>query len=642
ARVAVAEAGVCLGDTELIDLLIAEADARRRAGDAGTARDLLDTAWLRADALGEPAALGAVALGQVRLGARFAMPRTPLLAVLDRARTALAGTGTAAEADLTAELARQLQHSVPKDRPRARPLAERAVTIARSLGALDTLAGCLLAHHDVLWTPGTATERVAIAREIAELAERIGDAERHSEALLLTANALLEAGSPAFRVALTQYRSVTEQLRQPRHEYLMRTREAALALLDGDLDKGERLSAEAAELGTEVGDTDTGNVRMSQLLEVVRARGDPARLRDTARRAVSWWVGVPAFAHAVAAGFFARAGDLDDARRELDTVLSLDDWREDRSYLWPVLMGELTAAAVALDDRPLCEQLLEDLLPVGGSCAVNGALVCFMGANSHRLGLLCSALGRPSEARHWLQLALITHQRLGARAWEAETCAALAALGGDDAPRHAGRVRALARELNLAAVAAALDSERTAAAIREDRVELRRDGDMWHVSFRGRSAYLRDSKGLHDLATLLARPGVDVPALELAAGASNDSPPTTGESQPVLDRTALLAYRHRIDELDVELSDAQRAQDLGRERRAVDEREQLLTELRRATRPGGASRTLGPTAAERARKAVSGRIRDAIRHIQNIQPDLGAHLDRTVRTGNTCRYDRGE
>lgn len=123
---------------------------------------------------------------------------------------------------------------------------------------------------------------------------------------------------------------------------------------------------------------------MSQLLEVVRARGDPARLRETARQAVRWWVGVPAHAHAVAAGFLARAGDLDDARRELDTVLSLDDWREDRSYLWPVFIGELTAAAVALEDRPLCEQLLEDLLPVGGSCAANGALVCFMGANSHR------------------------------------------------------------------------------------------------------------------------------------------------------------------------------------------------------------------------------------------------------------------
>ena len=79
--------------------------------------------------------------------------------------------------------------------------------------------------------------------------------------------------------------------------------------------------------------------------------------------------------------------------------------------------------------------------------------------------------------------------------------------------------------------------------------------------------------------------------------------------------------------------------DIGRAGRARDEREWIVAELRRSTRPGGASRTLGATTAERARKAVSARIRDAIRRIAEIMPDLGAHLDRSVRTGTTCRYD---
>jgi hypothetical protein len=79
--------------------------------------------------------------------------------------------------------------------------------------------------------------------------------------------------------------------------------------------------------------------------------------------------------------------------------------------------------------------------------------------------------------------------------------------------------------------------------------------------------------------------------------------------------------------------------DLARQQRATDEREQLLTELRRASRPGGAARALGPTAAERARKAVTARIRDAIRRVTSVHPDLGSHLDRTIRTGTTCRYE---
>jgi hypothetical protein len=70
-----------------------------------------------------------------------------------------------------------------------------------------------------------------------------------------------------------------------------------------------------------------------------------------------------------------------------------------------------------------------------------------------------------------------------------------------------------------------------------------------------------------------------------------------------------------------------------------DERERLLDEVRRATRPGGAARPLSAGNAERARKAVTARIRDAIRRIETVLPELGRHLDRAVRTGHLCRYD---
>jgi hypothetical protein len=508
---------------------------------------------------------------------------------------------------VTAALARQLQHSVPADRPRARPLAEHAVAIARTLADPATLASCLLAHHDTLWTPGTGRERAELATEIADLARRAGDPERHAQALLLAASAQLETASAAFRPLLAEYRYVTEGLRQPRHDYLLRTRLAALALLDGDIEEGERLSAEAAALGYEVGDRDTGNVRMSQRLEVVRAGNDPDELRRTAAEAVRWWVGTPAHAHAVAAGFAARAGDLDTARREVDTVLALDDWRTERSYLWSVFVGELATAAIALADGPLCQMLLDDLLPLGETCAVNGALVCFMGSHAHRIGLLYAAAKQLAPARQWLDVALRAHRRLGAGAWAAETAAALAAL-------DPGR----ARPSPVAGPAG-----------------LTRVGDMWQVSYGGRSAYVRDAKGLHDLAALLARPGAELSTLELAGHPGPD--PAAGDV--VLDRAALAAYRRRLAELDTELDEAGAAGDAGRRRRAGDEREAVLAELRRATRPDGRARAVGPSATERARKAVSARIRDAIARIADALPELGAHLDRAVRTGIRCSYD---
>src|SRR5439155_18523733 len=45
--------------------------------------------------------------------------------------------------------------------------------------------------------------------------------------------------------------------------------------------------------------------------------------------------------------------------------------------------------------------------------------------------------------------------------------------------------------------------------------ELRRDGDVWRVSFAGTSTIVKHSKGLADLAVLLERPGREIHVTEL-------------------------------------------------------------------------------------------------------------------------------
>jgi hypothetical protein len=607
ARRAVEDTGAPDAAGVLVDLLLEEADARARTGDPGRARTLLDDARGRASACGDAERLGRVALGVQRLGARFAMPRDAVVDELSTALAALEGSGTALEAHLAASLARELHHSVPAQRPRARPLSERALALARALDDSTTVAACLLARHDVLWTTGRAGERIAIAREISELAARTGDAERHAEGLLLTANALLEQGSAAFRSVLTDFLRVADGFRQPRHDYLAMTRRGALALVDGRLDEAEHLIDAASALGERIGEPDAGNVRMSQLLGLVRARRDPDRLRATAAEAVRWWVGVPSHAHAVAAGFLALTGDPDDlaaARRALDTVVALDAWRADRSYLWSVFVGEMTTAAVRLGDRDVCAALLAELEPVADACGVNGALVCFTGSNAHWAGLLAAALDRPDDARRLLHQALDVHRRLGAAIWEAETARELAALGAAGGPTDA---------------------------------ELRRDGDLWRVRHQGASAHLRDRKGLADLAVLLARPGVDVHVLELAAAGPHDR-----DGGALLDATARAAYRRRLAELDEDLAAARADRDLARIERLDAERAAVLAELRRAAGLGGRDRGLGTSTTERARKAVAARLRDAIGRIAAELPELGAHLDRSVRTGTTCCYAPAE
>ncbi len=636
-RSALDDAGVAVAAGALVDLVVAQADAESRAGNPDRARELLREAHVHAVRLDDPVRLSAVALGLQRLGARFAMPRDEVVALLDEARRAVEGRAPAVEAQVTASLARELYHSVPKDRARARPLSEHAVAIARALDDPATLGACLLSRHDVLWTPGAAAERVDIGREIVALAERAGDDERRSEGHLLTANALLETGSPAFRTELDAFLRLEDRLGQPRHDYMALTRRAAMALLDGVLDEGERLVREAADLGERIGEPDTGNVRMSQLLEVARARGEPDQLRATAEMAVGWWVGIPSHAHAVAAGLLADAGDLDAARRALDTVRELGTWREDRSYVWSVFVGGLTAAAARLGDLDLCAELFAELAPLAETCGVNGAVVCFMGSHAHWAGVAAETLGRTDEARDLLLRALRAHERLGARAWEAETCAVLAELGADGAT-YRGRAVGLADDLGLVGVAARLGRCTSMLGTNAADAVCRHDGDVWSIEHCGRSVRLRDAKGLHDLAALLARPGEEIHVLDLAGSAIRGRDSTV----PVLDSRARAEFKRRITDLDEDLAEAQAHHDLGRVERVESEREALLDEMRRATGHAGKDRGLGPSTVERARKAVTARLRDTIGRIEAVLPELGSHLDRSIVTGTYCRYQPTE
>ena len=204
------------------------------------------------------------------------MRRYDVIEPLEAARQAVAGRDTSLEAQLTAAMARELQHSVPHDRPRAHPLSEQALQLARQADDPTALLACLLARHDVLWTPGTAQERLGLARDIVRIAERLGDEERRAEGLLLSANALLETGSPAFRPALDAYLAAAEAMGQPRFRYLALTRRAALELLDGRLGEAAQLVEEAARLGERIREPDTGNVAH---VPAARAGSSPGRCR---------------------------------------------------------------------------------------------------------------------------------------------------------------------------------------------------------------------------------------------------------------------------------------------------------------------------------------------------------------------------
>ena len=162
------------------------------------------------------------------------------------------------------------------------------------------------------------------------------------------------------------------------------------------------------------------------------------------------------------------------------------------------------------------------------------------------------------------------------------------------------------------------------------------DAETWLVDFGGVASRVKDSKGMRDIAALVARPGVAVAALDLVAAGA----PTVVEHDlgPGLDESARAAYRRRIAELDEALDAADRAGEAARSGSIAAEREMLIAELSRAVGLGGRSRRTG-SSAERARTTVTTRVKDALRRLDVVHPGAARHLRRSLRTGTFCTYD---
>jgi TolB-like protein len=167
---------------------------------------------------------------------------------------------------------------------------------------------------------------------------------------------------------------------------------------------------------------------------------------------------------------------------------------------------------------------------------------------------------------------------------------------------------------------------------KREAASFRREGELWTLGFDGVAVKLTEAKGFHDLAELLGKPETRIHCLELAG--RGDEP--RGDA-PVLDSRARRELTERARELHVEIAEADERHDRGRGELAREELDRIVTELEGALGLGRRSRRLG-SAAERARAAVTWRIRNAIRKIGGAHPTLGRHLDNAIQTGTYCAY----
>jgi hypothetical protein len=181
----------------------------------------------------------------------------------------------------------------------------------------------------------------------------------------------------------------------------------------------------------------------------------------------------------------------------------------------------------------------------------------------------------------------------------------------------------------------------------------RKEGEFWTISYVGTTFRLKDAKGLHYIAYLLARPGNRIHVFDLIeaveGSAANGRTTIHAESEdleivreigapgPTIDARARSEYRARLCDLQAELDEAERMNDLGRRERLRTEIEMVGQELTGSLRLGGHARTASGSA-ERARVLVGKNIRSVLQKIRHQHPALGRHLAAAIRTGNFCAY----
>jgi hypothetical protein len=232
--------------------------------------------------------------------------------------------------------------------------------------------------------------------------------------------------------------------------------------------------------------------------------------------------------------------------------------------------------------------------------------------------------------------------------------AAIARLGLADAHRAGGREHQADLERQAAqTILAGIEAAPAVAQGDEQRVAtgnvFRREGDYWLVVFDGNTVRVRDLRGMHYLARLLADPGREYHALDLATAetgaeagvdssrAAGLSRSSLGDAGEVLDARAKRAYRRRLAEIEDDIDEARAAGDGERAAQADAERDFLMQELSRAVGLGGRDRRAA-SASERARVGVTRAVRHAITRIGEHHRELGEHLGRTIRTGTYCAY----
>ncbi len=507
--------------------------------------------------------------------------------------------------------------ATPETMETARQRAAAALELADEVGDAVLIAQALAAINDAHGGPAHTMLRRENADAIVELALAAGDRMLELLGYRFRIVADLEVGDlSAVDDSIAAFSRLVDQLRQPLVRWYVPLFRGMRALLAGDLGTAERHHRDVAAAAMATGSHNAEMLAVTLLLGIQVAAGrrpEPDAMDELFHVDPADWA---SYASGLAMVSW-QAGNPDRARELLKLHADNRFCRlgDDGEHLTTLLM--FGRVAVGVGELAAAGDVYELLLPHRGLWAVDGIAACCWAPVDLELARIALARHRVADARDHLADARLSIERA-------------------DAPLLLRDVMALedrCADLEGEPLETPWDQRRLTAN------EFRREGQFWTLTYRDRTIRMKDAKGLRDLAQLLTRPDHEVHVLDLigAPGSSRDALGRTGDLGELLDARARAEYRRRVAELETELAEAESRADLGRAERARFERDFIAAELAAALGVGGRPRRSGDPA-ERARKAVTARIRLTIGRIDHEHTELARHLTNSVHTGTFCVY----
>ncbi|WP_246268396.1 hypothetical protein [Acrocarpospora macrocephala] len=517
----------------------------------------------------------------------------------------------------------------------------KIVAEARRAGDTQALAEALSLAHHCLLAPEHGMLRADLAEELVSTA---GSTGRRGDLLMgllwQTVDRFLAADPHAER-ALEELRSRLDLHDNRAVGFVVSAIDVMLAVRTGRFGHAENLANVAAERGAVAGDVDTTGWYGGQLGTIRWYQGRIAELVPVLLEMVNspMLSAVDNSYFAALAVASAAKGDKRLAAGMLARLRGRDLADLPRSSSWLSTMYGIVEAAHLLDDAETSAEAYQLLAPFARLPMIVSLGVSCFGSTRHALGVASLTTGDLDRAVDHLRGAVQDNLALGH--WPAAVLSrwrlgqALARRNGptDDAAQEMAQATEEAAELGM--VLPSVPESRVPIKSK-DVGKCRRHGRHWQIDLNGRTVLVDHSVGMRHLATLIANPGCEIRATDLAAGPGMiDGETETG--QPVLDEQAKRTYKQRLAQLQAEIDELESQHDLGRTEALRAERDWLVDELAAATGMSGRVRRFTGSE-ERARIAVGKAIRRALARITEADPVIGDELRTTVQTGLRCCY----